>query len=155
MSFIHKVPGAYLDLVDGMMCLLQQRQTSSSTSAPPPSYASPPSPSSSSWSSELESERGSPSPSPLPLGGSELAAGLQCPSLTQQLAVEIFAHWLVLVVLLDGVWWIGGVGAWELERVVQVRRVEWGCECLWEWDGEGRWWPEGMGEVWKVVEKLR
>ncbi|KAM5347762.1 hypothetical protein ACJ41O_007586 [Fusarium nematophilum] len=37
---------------------------------------------------------------------------------THQLAMDIFAHWLVLVLLLDGVWWLGEIGNWELERVV-------------------------------------
>jgi hypothetical protein len=46
------------------------------------------------------------------------------PELTpaHNLALEIFAHWLVLVMLLDNVWWIGGIGAWELGRVVALRR---------------------------------
>lgn len=158
MSLIHKVSAGYLDLVDSMMCLIQRRipSCSSSSSAAPPSY-SPSSPASSSWSSS-PAPSSLASPSPLPPSESESATGLQSlasPSLTHQLAVEIFAHWLVLVVLLDGVWWIGGVGAWELERVVQVRRVEWGCECLWEWGGEGGWWPEAMGKVWGSVERLR
>ncbi|KAF5677565.1 C6 transcription factor [Fusarium heterosporum] len=41
--------------------------------------------------------------------------GIQCDSEhmseTSRLAMDIFAHWLVLVMLLDGVWWIGGIGA--------------------------------------------
>lgn len=42
----------------------------------------------------------------------------------QQLAIDIFAHWLVLVMLLDGVWWIGGIGSWELGRVVAAMRSQ-------------------------------
>uniref|UniRef100_A0A0D2XXK5 C6 transcription factor n=1 Tax=Fusarium oxysporum (strain Fo5176) TaxID=660025 RepID=A0A0D2XXK5_FUSOF len=40
--------------------------------------------------------------------------GIQCEgdvSETTRLAMDIFSHWLVLVMLLDGVWWIGGIGA--------------------------------------------
>ncbi len=154
MSFIHKVPGPYLDLVDGMMCLVQRRISPCSSALP---SSSSPSPSSSSWSSSPALSPSSllASPSPPPPLESESAGKLQSPSLIQQLAVEVFAHWLVLVMLLDGVWWIGGVGAWELERVVRVRRVEWGCKCLWEWDGEGGWWPEEMSKVWGTVERFR
>ena len=36
------------------------------------------------------------------------------------LALDIFSHWLVLVTLLDGVWWLSGIGEWELERAVYV-----------------------------------
>ncbi|KAK4860941.1 hypothetical protein LT330_004672 [Penicillium expansum] len=44
------------------------------------------------------------------------------PSLAHQLAVDIFAHWLVLVMLLDKVWWIGGIGAWELGQLISLKR---------------------------------
>ncbi|KAF5723358.1 C6 transcription factor [Fusarium mundagurra] len=42
--------------------------------------------------------------------------GIQCEgdiSETTRLAMDIFSHWLVLVMLLDGVWWIGGIGTWS------------------------------------------
>ncbi|KAL1872401.1 hypothetical protein Daus18300_004371 [Diaporthe australafricana] len=53
----------------------------------------------------------------------------------RRLAMDIFAHWLVLMLLLDGVWWIGGIGAWELGRVVAYMR---------EIDAKESeaWWPE-------------
>jgi hypothetical protein len=38
----------------------------------------------------------------------------------QRLAVDIFAHWLVLVMLLDGIWWIGDIGTWELEQAISA-----------------------------------
>ncbi|KAB5576624.1 hypothetical protein GE09DRAFT_954120 [Coniochaeta sp. 2T2.1] len=57
------------------------------------------------------------------------------------LAVDILAHWLVFVMLLDGLWWIGETGAWELELVVSLVRLN-------DWDGQirkvGEWWPEQM-----------
>ncbi len=140
MSFIHKVPAPYLDLVEAMMQRIQIQ-----TSTPPLPSSSlllPPSPSSSS--------------STLPPSGSDVEGTVppDPPSLAHQLAVEIFAHWLVLVLLLDGVWWIGGVGAWELGRVLEVRRVRWAGErCLWDW--EGGWWPEGMRVVAGVVERFK
>jgi hypothetical protein len=62
---------------------------------------------------------------------------------TNQLTMDIFAHWLVLVMLLDGVWWIGGIGEWELGRVLSfVDGQGWNCES----DPE-RWWPESMYKV--------
>ncbi|KAH7305951.1 hypothetical protein B0I35DRAFT_483698 [Stachybotrys elegans] len=64
------------------------------------------------------------------------------PSVTQVLAMNIFAHWLVLVVLLDGVWWIGGIGEWELERVVALMRNENWLDLPSE--NDERWWPESM-----------
>lgn len=55
----------------------------------------------------------------------------------QSLAMDIFAHWLVFVLLLDGVWWIGPIGVWELGRVVSYMRGQ-------TWLGGQAWWPESM-----------
>ncbi|KAM5368969.1 hypothetical protein ACJZ2D_009278 [Fusarium nematophilum] len=55
---------------------------------------------------------------------------------THQLAMDIFAHWLVLVLLLDGVWWLGEIGNWELERVVSFM-----CRRGWV-DDRRSWWPK-------------
>lgn len=59
----------------------------------------------------------------------------------QRLAVDIFAHWLVLVMLLDGIWWIGDVGSWELEHAISamssLSRLD-GMETL------DCWWPQSM-----------
>lgn len=75
------------------------------------------------------------------------------PSVAHQLAVDIFAHWLVLVILLDDVWWIGGLGAWELKRIVSLRKdVRWRA-CLWNRDED--WWPESMLEVSWQLDKHR
>ncbi|CEJ93496.1 hypothetical protein VHEMI09077 [[Torrubiella] hemipterigena] len=57
-------------------------------------------------------------------------------------AMDIFAHWLVLVMLIDGVWWIGNVGHWELGRIVAAARSRgWLTELS---AGSGSWWPETM-----------
>ncbi|KAB8199944.1 hypothetical protein BDV34DRAFT_205760 [Aspergillus parasiticus] len=53
------------------------------------------------------------------------------------LAMDIFAHWLVLVMLLDGVWWIGDIGQWELSRVVSLIKTQ---NVL----SQETWWPESM-----------
>ncbi|OIW32302.1 hypothetical protein CONLIGDRAFT_698949 [Coniochaeta ligniaria NRRL 30616] len=59
-----------------------------------------------------------------------------------QLAMDILAHWLVFVMLLDGLWWIGETGPWELELVISVVRTkDWGADLIEE---EGEWWPEEM-----------
>ncbi|KAK3938944.1 hypothetical protein QBC46DRAFT_291384 [Diplogelasinospora grovesii] len=92
------------------------------------------------------------------LGGGEITLGSSAsmapePSMAHQLAVEIFAHWLVLVILLDNVWWIGGIGAWELRRIVSFRKdVRWRM-CLWNKDED--WWPESMFEVSRQFDKHR
>ncbi|KAJ4011525.1 hypothetical protein NW752_008531 [Fusarium irregulare] len=70
--------------------------------------------------------------------------GIQCdsgiPSDTSRLAMEIFAHWLVLVMLLDGVWWIGGIGECELAKVTKYMSRQ-----LDESSGSsGSWWPSSM-----------
>lgn len=110
MSFIHKVPTSYLNLIECMIGLIQTG---------PPDGTVP--------TTE--------------------------PSLAQQLAVEIFAHWLVLVIMLDNVWWIGGIGAWELGRVVSVRKdMRWRA-CLWNEDVD--WWPESMFEISRQFDKHR
>ena len=68
---------------------------------------------------------------------------------THRLAMEIFAHWLVLVMLLDGVWWIGDIGEWELGRVVWFMRTQaWSVSSA--RTGE-RWWPESMLKVKKEL----
>lgn len=100
------------------------------------------------------------------------------PSIAQQLALEIFAHFLVLFILLDNVWWIGGIGAWELGRVVEFRKknnmtMAMGCPGDVGWwsmglglvdpalrgePGEGQegdWWPESMWEVSRQFDKHR
>ncbi|KAM3502362.1 hypothetical protein MY10362_004905, partial [Beauveria mimosiformis] len=56
-------------------------------------------------------------------------------------AMDIFAHWLVLVMLLDGVWWIGDIGHWELGRI--IRFIETQGFVLDLAEGE-TWWPETM-----------
>lgn len=61
---------------------------------------------------------------------------------TQLLAMDIFSHWLVLVMLLDGVWWIGGIGQWELGQVVSLMKTQ---EVFHQvWDDKETWWPESM-----------
>ncbi|KAJ5151467.1 uncharacterized protein N7482_010719 [Penicillium canariense] len=71
----------------------------------------------------------------------------EIPSLraTQLLALDIFAHWLVLVMLLDGVWWIGDIGQWELGQVVCLMKSK-GLLHLSGGTGE-TWWPESMYSV--------
>ncbi|KAK3380306.1 putative C6 transcription factor [Lasiosphaeria ovina] len=123
-AFIHKVPTRYMNLVADMLNLIIQ------TEAPPGNGPSDTPP----WSS--------PSPSTMPE-----------PSIAHQLAIDIFAHWLVLVILLDNVWWIGGVGAWELGRVVSFRRRAPWPNSL--WNKEHDWWPESMFEVSRQLEKHR
>jgi hypothetical protein len=86
----------------------------------------------------------------LPIRNSGNAAttpkGLLLPetSVAQRLSMDIFAHWLVLVMLLDGVWWIGGIGAWELGRVIAARGVE-----------EEDWWPESIYRVGKELRNIQ
>lgn len=72
------------------------------------------------------------------------SARTEVPSLseTHLLAMDIFAHWLVLVMLLDGVWWLGDTGEWELGQIVSLMKA-------WKSSGQsadtgGTWWPESM-----------
>ncbi|KAJ5359574.1 C6 transcription factor [Penicillium cataractarum] len=61
---------------------------------------------------------------------------------TQLLAMDIFAHWLVLVMLLDGVWWIGDIGQWELGQVVSLMKTqEFFHQVM---DDKETWWPQSM-----------
>ncbi|CAI7660823.1 unnamed protein product [Penicillium manginii] len=61
---------------------------------------------------------------------------------THLLAMDIFAHWLVLVMLLDGVWWIGGIGRWELGQIVSLMKTQ---ELPNQpADTKETWWPESM-----------
>ncbi|KAI9375018.1 hypothetical protein BJX61DRAFT_531885 [Aspergillus egyptiacus] len=68
---------------------------------------------------------------------------------THLLAMDIFAHWLVLVMLLDGVWWIGGIGQWELGQVVSLMKTQKLLGLAGE-NGE-TWWPESMYLVKKEI----
>ncbi|KAK0755166.1 hypothetical protein B0T18DRAFT_357034 [Schizothecium vesticola] len=70
---------------------------------------------------------------------------------TRRLAFNIFAHWLVLVLLLDDVWWIGGIAAWELGIIALLVRDGQGQHLM--YDGyQDKWWPESMFEIWKCLE---
>ncbi|KAK6064126.1 hypothetical protein SCUP234_13131 [Seiridium cupressi] len=66
-----------------------------------------------------------------------------------KLVVGIFAHWLVLVMLLDGVWWIGDIGAWELKRAISTARD---LSQLDGTDTEANWWPQSM---YNIKEEMR
>ncbi|KAJ5785296.1 C6 transcription factor [Penicillium pulvis] len=61
---------------------------------------------------------------------------------TRLLIMDIFAHWLVLVMLLDGVWWIGGIGQWELGRVIALIKPQ--VSLHQPMDTRETWWPESM-----------
>lgn len=74
-------------------------------------------------------------------------------SIAHQLAIDIFAHWLVLVVLLDNVWWIGDIGVWELGQIVSFKKEAQWPMCLWDRDTD--WWPESMFEISRHFEKHR
>ena len=70
--------------------------------------------------------------------------GSEEPSLsaTHLLALDIFAHWLVLLMLLDGVWWIGDIGQWELGQIVSLMKTQ---DLMGRLAGTGEtWWPESM-----------
>ncbi|PYH67876.1 Zn(II)2Cys6 transcription factor, partial [Aspergillus vadensis CBS 113365] len=58
------------------------------------------------------------------------------------LTMDIFAHWLVLVMLLDGVWWISDVGEWELSQVISMMKTHNVISQL--ADTSEIWWPESM-----------
>lgn len=74
-------------------------------------------------------------------------------SLAYQFGLDIFAHWLVLVILLDDVWWIGGIGAWELGQIVSFKRNSQYRMGLWNQDK--RWWPESMFDISRQFDKHR
>lgn len=58
------------------------------------------------------------------------------------LTMDIFAHWLVLVMLLDGVWWIKDIGQWELSQVISMMKTHNVISQL--ADTNEMWWPESM-----------
>jgi hypothetical protein len=206
MAFVHKAPTAYLTLIEDI--LQTQLMPSHSHTQPQPQTPSQPHPCQCPPQVHVYTPNGTketwpqtPTPSPYPdptqISGHPTPYDNHDHSLTHQLsdtamtltpahnlALEIFAHWLVLVMLLDNVWWIGGIGAWELGRVVALRREgllrrrpghgwgRWssaqgqaglglGSSCCYLGDVqvnagfEGEWWPEGMWEVARVFEKFR
>ncbi|KAK4244770.1 hypothetical protein C7999DRAFT_16981 [Corynascus novoguineensis] len=126
MSLVHRVPTAFLNLIEDMINLIDNAAAATAAAAPAPPPPPPP----------------LPPPPPMPE-----------PSLAHQLAVDIFANWLVLVILLDDVWWIGGIGAWELARFVSVRHCPGWEMCLWNRDRD--WWPESMLEISRQLDKHR
>ncbi|KAK3389403.1 putative C6 transcription factor [Podospora didyma] len=123
-SFIHKVPTRYLSMVEEMLGIIRNQNAPGENDDVEMKWGG-------SWTSSIRPE----------------------PSLAHQLAIDIFAHWLVLVILLDNVWWIGGIGAWELGRIVSIRKDERWANCLWNVDQD--WWPESMFEVNRQLEKHR
>lgn len=128
MSLVHKVPTAFLNLVEDVINNLVTPAASAAAAA----VAGP-------VAAAAGTAEGRPTP--------------EQPSPAHQLALEIFAHWLVLIMLLDDVWWIGGIGAWELARFVSVRGYPGWEACLWNWERD--WWPESMLEVSHQLEKYR
>lgn len=70
-------------------------------------------------------------------------------SAAQRLAMNIFAHWLVLVMLLDGVWWIGSIGQWELGRILLFAETQDLAPESTETDGT--WWPASMHAIQKAI----
>ncbi|KAH6654850.1 hypothetical protein BKA67DRAFT_498532, partial [Truncatella angustata] len=58
-----------------------------------------------------------------------------------KLVIDIFAHWLVLVMLLDGVWWISDIGTWELNRVILTMRS---FSVVDSRELADNWWPHNM-----------
>jgi hypothetical protein len=84
------------------------------------------------------------SPSPTENGMVRDSPKIDIPPLNavQLLAMDIFAHWLVLVMFLDGVWWIGGIGQWELGQVVSLMKSQ---EFFHQVrDDKETWWPQSM-----------
>jgi hypothetical protein len=88
--------------------------------------------------------------SPTPSGDrkSEYAHFVSSGSKLNKLFIDIFAHWLVLVMLLDGVWWIGDIGIWELKRVISAMRKFSQLDSIEIGDN---WWPQSM---YMIREKL-
>lgn len=82
----------------------------------------------------------------------ETGRGPQNESAAIQCAMDIFAYWLVLVCLLDGVWWIGGIGMWELGRVVSYMK---GFHSGESGQKEETWWPASMCAIRMELAKQR
>jgi hypothetical protein len=157
MAFIHKAPTRYLSLVDEMLSLILV------TPPPPPSIpgvvVQDPA-----AVGEVPNSGGEPAGAEAYLNMDHLSLDMGLgmnmnipaePSIAHQLALDIFAHWLVLVILLDGVWWIGMTGQYELGRVVGFRRREGWRMRLWGSGDDEDWWPGSMYEVSRQFDKYR
>lgn len=92
----------------------------------------------------------------VPPGGTSseanLGSSVSRKNATHRLAVDIFAHWLVLELLLDGVWWIGETGSWELGRAVAFIRGNVEAELIVD-DSQSTWWPESMYKIRTELKK--
>ncbi|KAK7432913.1 hypothetical protein QQZ08_000384 [Neonectria magnoliae] len=73
------------------------------------------------------------------------------PSTIRQLAMDIFTHWLALVMVLDDVWWVGGMGEWELGRAVTYMQAQGWVDFSAATD---TWWPESMLRVLKRLHNI-
>ncbi|KAJ5622437.1 hypothetical protein N7528_005669 [Penicillium herquei] len=72
--------------------------------------------------------------------------------LAHQLALDIFAHWLVLVTLVSDVWWIGNIGIWELKHIVSfTERLR---DQMNVWGKNEDWWPKSMFHVAEELSKF-
>ncbi|KAH7134477.1 hypothetical protein B0J13DRAFT_640861 [Dactylonectria estremocensis] len=74
------------------------------------------------------------------------------PSTAGQLAMDIFAHWLVLVMALDDVWWIGGMGEWELGPAVSFMQAQGWADF--STVSRETWWLESMHRVAKSLHNV-
>ncbi len=70
---------------------------------------------------------------------------------TDQLIMDIFAHWLVFMMLLDVEWLIGDIGLWELGRIVTLIQHRVPVMNHYRDFGDD-WWPASM---YKVAMELR
>ncbi|KAJ5719887.1 C6 transcription factor [Penicillium malachiteum] len=73
-------------------------------------------------------------------------------SFAHQLALDIFAHWLVLVTLVSDVWWIGNIGIWELKHIISfTQRLR---DQMNVWGKNEDWWPKSMLHVAEELSKF-
>ncbi|KAM7209724.1 hypothetical protein V8F20_000127 [Naviculisporaceae sp. PSN 640] len=194
-AFIHKVPTSYLNLVTEMISFIHSReQPSTQNTTTTPGTSTPisgdlnlglgldldmdmtMSSSSVPWGVPTSHSNPYSSTSASSPNDMETSTSQQLPSVAHQLALEIFAHWLVLMILNDTVWWIGDLGSWELGRIVNFRKKiiqqlrshsssgDMGgtgpYRCIWDNQNqqggeEDSWWPESMYEVSRQFDKHR
>lgn len=193
-AFIHKVPTSYLNLVTEMISFVQAGEHPTAQNTTTPATSTP-------TGSDLNLDLGLdldidmgmsstsvpwgvPTPHSNPYSSTstsspdtmDAATSQQLPSVAHQLALEIFAHWLVLMILNDTVWWIGDLGSWELGRIIDFRKKivqqlrsasssgDIGgigtYRCIWSNQNqqvgeEDSWWPESMYEVSRQFDKHR
>jgi hypothetical protein len=159
LAFLGRIPQSYVDLVKPIL------------DAEPPGQCETPSAGSTSsedanscLTGDLTANFSMPARSGSPVGRQNRPLGHPSMLLEQTMALEIFAHWLVLLLLLGDSWCFEGVALQELTRVIAAVKgshtllrsqlPDAAAQGRYDLATDHDWWPESMCRIATELESL-